>query len=154
MHEELTEMGRVTLHRGPDEGSVHIEPGVGLAHRRLSIIDIATGQQPLFNEDGSVRYMVGVGCSINNLMKTKEQLKLFRKDLDFFEENIEKYLSMTDREKQILKLITDEFTSVEIAEKLAISPYTVDTHRKNLIQKLEVKSSIGLAKYALLFNLV
>jgi asparagine synthase (glutamine-hydrolysing) len=42
------------VHRGPDEGSLHLEPGVGLGHRRLSIIDVATGQQPLFNEDGSV----------------------------------------------------------------------------------------------------
>src|SRR3990172_813547 len=42
------------LHRGPDEGGVHCEPGVGLGHRRLSIIDLSTGQQPLFNEDGSV----------------------------------------------------------------------------------------------------
>jgi asparagine synthase (glutamine-hydrolysing) len=42
------------LHRGPDEGSLHIEPGLGFGHRRLSIIDVATGQQPLFNEDGSV----------------------------------------------------------------------------------------------------
>jgi asparagine synthase (glutamine-hydrolysing) len=42
------------VHRGPDEGSVHVEPGVGLGHRRLSIIDVATGQQPLFNEDASV----------------------------------------------------------------------------------------------------
>ena len=67
---------------------------------------------------------------------------------------MEKYLAMTEREKEILKLITDEYTSVEIAEKLAISPYTVDTHRKNLIDKLGVKSSLGLAKYALLFNLV
>jgi asparagine synthase (glutamine-hydrolysing) len=41
-------------HRGPDGGGVHIEPGVGLGHRRLAIIDVATGQQPLFNEDGSV----------------------------------------------------------------------------------------------------
>jgi asparagine synthase (glutamine-hydrolysing) len=41
-------------HRGPDEAGIHIEPGVALGHRRLSIIDIATGQQPLFNEDGSV----------------------------------------------------------------------------------------------------
>ncbi len=44
----------IQFHRGPDEGAVHLEPGVALCHRRLSIIDIATGQQPLFNEDGSV----------------------------------------------------------------------------------------------------
>ncbi len=41
-------------HRGPDEGGMHLEPGVGFGHRRLSIIDLSTGQQPLFNEDGSV----------------------------------------------------------------------------------------------------
>lgn len=50
----LQRMNDSQLHRGPDEGKLHIEPGVGLGHRRLSIIDIATGQQPLFNEDGSV----------------------------------------------------------------------------------------------------
>ncbi|MDR1936641.1 MAG: amidotransferase 1, exosortase A system-associated [Candidatus Accumulibacter sp.] len=41
-------------HRGPDESGLHFEPGVALAHRRLSVIDLSTGQQPLFNEDGSV----------------------------------------------------------------------------------------------------
>jgi asparagine synthase (glutamine-hydrolysing) len=46
--------GRAGLHRGPDEGSLHIEPGLGFGHRRLSIIDIATGQQPLANEDDTV----------------------------------------------------------------------------------------------------
>lgn len=50
----LKRMNDSQHHRGPDEGSLHIEPGVGFGHRRLSIIDIATGQQPLFNEDGSV----------------------------------------------------------------------------------------------------
>jgi len=50
----LQRMNDSQLHRGPDEGSVHIEAGLGFGHRRLSIIDIATGQQPLFNEDGSV----------------------------------------------------------------------------------------------------
>ncbi|MCV2368732.1 XrtA/PEP-CTERM system amidotransferase [Roseateles oligotrophus] len=52
--EVLQRMNDSQLHRGPDEGSLHLEPGVGLGHRRLSIIDIATGQQPLFNEDHSV----------------------------------------------------------------------------------------------------
>ena len=50
----LQRMNDSQWHRGPDEGSLHIEPGLGLGHRRLSIIDIATGQQPLFNEDGTV----------------------------------------------------------------------------------------------------
>jgi len=50
----LQRMNDSQMHRGPDDGRLHIEPGVGLGHRRLSIIDIATGQQPLFNEDGSV----------------------------------------------------------------------------------------------------
>ena len=50
----LERMNDSQQHRGPDEGSLHLEPGLGLGHRRLSIIDIATGQQPLFNADKSV----------------------------------------------------------------------------------------------------
>ena len=50
----LRRMNDIQFHRGPDEGSVHVEPHVGFGHRRLSIIDVATGQQPLFNEDHSV----------------------------------------------------------------------------------------------------
>jgi len=47
-------MNETVHHRGPDGSGVHLEPGIGLGHRRLSIIDLATGQQPLYNEDGSV----------------------------------------------------------------------------------------------------
>ena len=50
----LERMNASLLHRGPDAGGLHLEPGLGLAHRRLSIIDLSTGQQPLYNEDGSV----------------------------------------------------------------------------------------------------
>ena len=42
------------IHRGPDASGYFEAPGVGLGHRRLSIIDLSGGQQPLFNEDGSV----------------------------------------------------------------------------------------------------
>ena len=52
--ELVSRMNEAQHHRGPDEVGLHIEPGVGLGHRRLSIIDLSTGQQPLFNEDGSV----------------------------------------------------------------------------------------------------
>ncbi len=50
----LVRMNESQHHRGPDEVGLHLAPGVGLGHRRLSIIDLATGQQPLYNEDRSV----------------------------------------------------------------------------------------------------
>lgn len=56
--------------------------------------------------------------------------------------------SLTKREREILKLIAQEYTTKKIAEALFISPSTVETHRKNLIQKLKVKNNVGLALYA------
>lgn len=50
----IERINNIQSHRGPDEAGIHCEPGVALAHRRLSIIDLSTGQQPLFNEDHSV----------------------------------------------------------------------------------------------------
>jgi asparagine synthase (glutamine-hydrolysing) len=50
----LTRMNESQRHRGPVEGGLHLEAGLGLGHRRLSIIDLSTGQQPLYNEDRSV----------------------------------------------------------------------------------------------------
>lgn len=50
----LEAMNQTQFHRGPDEGGIHIEPGVGLAHRRLSIIDLSSGQQPMATVDGNV----------------------------------------------------------------------------------------------------
>jgi len=41
-------------HRGPDDDGYHFEPGLGFGHRRLSIIDLGSGRQPIFNEDGNV----------------------------------------------------------------------------------------------------
>lgn len=52
--ELLARMNQTQFHRGPDEGGLHTELGLGLGHRRLSIIDLSSGHQPLFNEDGSV----------------------------------------------------------------------------------------------------
>lgn len=52
--EVLTRINDMQWHRGPDESGLYLEPGLGLGHRRLSIIDIAAGQQPLANEDDTV----------------------------------------------------------------------------------------------------
>lgn len=50
----LIGMRDLLLHRGPDDGGLYIKGHVGLGHRRLSIIDISSGHQPMTNEDGSV----------------------------------------------------------------------------------------------------
>lgn len=56
---------------------------------------------------------------------------------------------LTEREIEVLKLIMDERTSVEIAQDLGISVRTVETHRKNITHKVNVRSSIGLTKFAI-----
>ncbi|MDD2711655.1 MAG: amidotransferase 1, exosortase A system-associated [Simplicispira sp.] len=52
--ELVRRINNVQAHRGPDEEDVHLEPGLALGHRRLSVIDLATGKQPLFNVQGTV----------------------------------------------------------------------------------------------------
>lgn len=56
--------------------------------------------------------------------------------------------SLTNREKEILALVSKEYNSSEIADQLKISKHTVESHRKNLIKKLQVKNVVGLALYA------
>src|SRR5205809_7122438 len=50
----IRKMTATLRHRGPDDGGVFVGPGIGLGHRRLSIIDLAGGHQPMSNEDGSI----------------------------------------------------------------------------------------------------
>ncbi|MBC8644978.1 response regulator transcription factor [Flavobacterium lindanitolerans] len=64
------------------------------------------------------------------------------------------FSSITERELEVLKLITMEYSGTQISEELNISTNTVETHRKNLIKKLNVKTTIGLVKYALKHNLI
>ncbi|MEZ2443814.1 response regulator [Chitinophaga sp. RCC_12] len=58
-------------------------------------------------------------------------------------------IPLTRREKEILKLIADEYSNQEIADLLFISLRTVETHRLNLTQKLAVKNTAGLVKEAM-----
>lgn len=56
---------------------------------------------------------------------------------------------LTKREREILNLIVKGLTSLEIANRLYISPRTVETHRSNLMQKLKIKNTAGLVRFAL-----
>jgi DNA-binding NarL/FixJ family response regulator len=70
---------------------------------------------------------------------------------NFFSQNSKQ---LTRREKEILQLITEEHTNQEIADKLFLSLRTVENHRNNLLQKLDVKNTAGLVKIAIQEGLV
>ena len=59
------------------------------------------------------------------------------------------YEQLTDREREILKLLAEGHTTQEIAEMLTVSPKTVEGHRTNLMAKLDIHNRIDLVKYAL-----
>src|SRR5712691_10348098 len=65
-------MSDVQKHRGPDESGIHLGSRVALGHRRLSIIDLGSGQQPLSNEDGSV--WISFNGEIYNYLDLKREL--------------------------------------------------------------------------------
>ena len=92
-------------------------------------------------------------CSIDDIKKTISNC--FNKNINFYEISTNntddtsdgfllKY-KLTDREKEIIKHILDQKSNIEIAEELEISKRTVETHRKNIMLKLDVKNSIGIA---------
>ena len=61
---------------------------------------------------------------------------------------------LTPREKEILDLICEQYTTQEISKRLFISPRTVEVHRKHMLQKAKVKNIAGLVIFAMNNNLV
>jgi DNA-binding NarL/FixJ family response regulator len=61
---------------------------------------------------------------------------------------------LSNREKEIIKLIAQEYTSEEIADKLFISKHTIESHRKNIFFKLQVKNIAGLIKVAIYLGVI
>lgn len=68
--------------------------------------------------------------------------------------DVAKKHQLTSREKEILKLYVEGFTNNEIAEKLNLSVYTIKTHKNNIMQKYNFKSTVEMIKFALRNNIV
>ena len=56
---------------------------------------------------------------------------------------------LTQREKEVLKLLAEELTAEEVGDRLNISHYTVEAHRKNMLSKFNVRTTVGLVKFAI-----
>ena len=63
-------------------------------------------------------------------------------------------MKLSERELEVLKLIEQELTTEQIAEQLQVTVSTIETHRRNMFKKAEVKNVIGLLKYAIREELI
>lgn len=83
---------------------------------------------------------------------------IHRAHIDPEDESIDKFtcepVQLSEREQEIITLIAEGYTNTAIAEKLFISPHTVNTHRKNIMQKLGVKNTAAIVMYAVKTHLV
>lgn len=88
----------------------------------------------------------GIGTAVNKVHKALS-------DDNFIAKHYRKFALLSKREKEIIRLLCEGLSSLAVAERLFISKYTVDTHRKNICRKLEVDSFAGLVRFAVAFDL-
>lgn len=86
--------------------------------------------------------------------KSVQLTSVINKPKKGLKDDFQKCLSLSKREKEILGLISQGYTSQSISETLFISKYTVETHRKNILRKLNFNSSTELVKFAVQQGLV
>ena len=97
--------------------------------------------------DGRPDQVLSIGLDLTERINTDKQLRdLLNENLRLKNELLIR--SLTKREKQVLKLISQGLTNKEIAEKLNISCYTADTHRKRMLHKLHLKNTAALIMFA------
>ena len=64
------------------------------------------------------------------------------------------YGSLTPREQEVMRLLAEGFSSKKVAEKLFISPKTVDNYRTSILNKLDLRSTVELVRYAAKLGLI
>ena len=105
----------------------------------------------------------GFVCKVNSTNELIEAINIVNNNEQYISEEIKKILIKSDnkneliltkRELQIVQYVVKSMNNNEIAESMFISVHTVKTHRKNILHKLNMKTSIELVKYALSNNIV
>ena len=147
----------------PDVSGIELCSKINKEYPHIRMIALST-----FKQRSYITQMIGNGAS-GYLLKSadKEEIEAaihaVKKDKMYFStgiansseaENEDEAPTLTKREKEIMQLIAEGITSNEIAVKLFLSIYTVDTHRKNLLTKFEVNNTALLIKMATKFGIV
>jgi two-component system nitrate/nitrite response regulator NarL len=149
----------------PEMSGIDLARNLRLTHPEQKILALS-----MFGEKTTIVDMMDAGVSGYILKNTGKQelvtaLKTIASGKTFFSQEVSEELKKTDetidkrylltaREREIVKHIAKGMSHTEIGEKLFISPRTVDTHRTNLMKKLEVNSIAELIKLAIQLKLI
>ena len=146
----------------PDKNGIDLCKEVKENYPSVFIIGLSTFNQQSFiqkmMENGASGYVLK-NATQEELMEAIETVskgKIFLSDeaAQSLQKKTNSTIVLTRREKEVLELIADGMTNNVIAQKLFISPATVDTHRKNLLAKLEAKNTASLVRIATQLQLI
>jgi two-component system nitrate/nitrite response regulator NarL len=148
----------------PEISGIELTAKIKKEFPHIKVIAMST-----FNERSYISQMIQNGASgyllksaskeeIESAIQTVNSGRLYMSlDLELNKQDpseIKKVPVLTSREKEVLLWIADGLTNPQIAQKLFVSPHTVDSHRKNLLTKFEVNNTAGLIKLAVRLGLV
>jgi len=140
----------------PDISGIDLCKQILVKHPSQKILALTTYNERVFIQqmldNGAYGYVLK-NASSEEIMEGVNEVSNGNKYLCTEAENLlkktqENELMITRRESDVLKLLAEGFTNLEIADRLFISPLTVDSHRKNLIVKLQARNTASLIKIA------
>lgn len=108
---------------------------------------------PNYGTETSLKVM-HIAIEIGNTYYAAKKISSLYENNELIQKYYVKYNLLTCREKEIIKLVADGKSSYAISDMLFISQHTVNNHRKNILNKLKVKSLAELIKLALAFNIL
>src|SRR3990172_10036317 len=152
----IKRMSDTMNHRGPDDEGYYIGDSIALGHKRLSIIDLNSGKQPIFNEDGSIAVIFN--GEIYNYKSLRRELQgighVFRTQSDtevivhLYEEHGEGFLEHL-RGMFAIALWNDKQKTLILArDRLGIKPLYFSSNRDSLVFASEIKATLADKEFA------
>lgn len=106
------------------------------------------------NDEADSLKIMHISIPVDRMEYMGKKLNQLVEDDLLVQQNLQKYLLLSPREKQVIRLIAEGKSSCDIAELLYLSLHTINNHRKNILHKLEIGSLSQLIKFALAFSII
>ncbi len=141
----------------PEMNGIELIKAIKEHHQNIRILVLSMFQN-MHSYEGIQGYLLKETPKTEVLEAIREIVREGNTYFNYTQQPIEEYVFnkniLSKREKQIVQLIAQELTNEEIAEKLFLSKRTVETHRKNIFFKMDVKTPAGLIKKAMHLGIV